>query len=563
MPSNKRKRFKGRPIDPALLGWATQVATVAEIDYSDLEEDDDDEDVAVLDEVDALAADFGTRRDAATGPRELRKHALANRDPADTAADRRLDKADTRQSVRARDQKSSQAAAAVDRPEGPGERAALYKIDAQRVAQRLAELDKLAVDVRMMAPTGLQGIDVLAKAYQAIEALANRFDPAAANAKEVREALQAHCAELEARALAIKAVLAAHPAPDAMLALGWPRRDDLPRCRQLATAMNEAIAATPPDAKAYAQALAGLQPLFEESQEEDAMAQEQAELLADLRDGLRLSGMGKGKFAEECQAFEKLVRQARDQRSTRKDLKALQTGLLACKHAFTTVRLTQLPLITPPTEFKFDKKTMTAVDAVIAYTGHVTESGTPFKKEKKALCTQLMDRIGKCQQTAYLSAKDLGVVFAETDDILEAIRNLPASLNQTGQAPKSMPKGTRKSKLPTLEKSVADTLPATERGTALTEAVREALKEPSWVDALIDFMAGRLALGRGDHIHLAGGGHTLIYEGDVVLGFMTLHLDRSNESQRQHNKILHRTTGASNVVDLAFHAGALKEVIPD
>lgn len=113
-----------------------------------------------------------------------------------------------------------------------------------------------------------------------------------------------------------------------------------------------------------------------------------------------------------------------------------------------------------------------------------------------------------------------------------------------------------RSGLPSITATAAAAL--TERAEMLLPAVKEALKTPEWLTAAADFAGGRLALGRPDHIHICGGGNTLIYKGKLIRGFMTEHLDSAASSQLKFNKIKGRDQG--DKVTVVVDAGNLKEV---
>lgn len=116
-------------------------------------------------------------------------------------------------------------------------------------------------------------------------------------------------------------------------------------------------------------------------------------------------------------------------------------------------------------------------------------------------------------------------------------------------------KGQRTS-LPVLKASVATGA----RAQMLPQAVKESQKSPEWKQVAVDFVMDRLALGRPDHIHICGGGNTLIYDGRLIRGYMTEHLDSRKESQLQANKIKGRDR--TNPVTVTVQSGVLYEVIP-
>lgn len=110
--------------------------------------------------------------------------------------------------------------------------------------------------------------------------------------------------------------------------------------------------------------------------------------------------------------------------------------------------------------------------------------------------------------------------------------------------------------LPVLKSSAA----TGHRAQMLLPAVKESQKSPEWKQAAVDFVEDRLALGRPDHIHICGGGNTLIYDGRLIRGFMTLHLDSRPESKQAANKIKGRPR--ESPVEVTVKGGILYEVIP-
>ncbi len=117
--------------------------------------------------------------------------------------------------------------------------------------------------------------------------------------------------------------------------------------------------------------------------------------------------------------------------------------------------------------------------------------------------------------------------------------------------------GKQRTSLPRITQTQAATLPMAEM---LVQAVREA-KTPEWKQAAVDFVLGNLALGRPDHIHICGGGNTLVYRDRLIRGFMTVHLDSSTASQSQFGRVLYRETAFP--VPVAVRGGVLHEVVPD
>jgi hypothetical protein len=121
-----------------------------------------------------------------------------------------------------------------------------------------------------------------------------------------------------------------------------------------------------------------------------------------------------------------------------------------------------------------------------------------------------------------------------------------------------MGRGQRTS-LPAIPEAQANLLGPGFNGEMVLQAVKEAKKTPEWMQAAVDFVLGNLALGRPDHIHICGGGNTLVYRNRLIRGYMTEHLDSRKESQAQFKKILYRET--NNPVRVAVRGNVLHEVV--
>jgi hypothetical protein len=141
--------------------------------------------------------------------------------------------------------------------------------------------------------------------------------------------------------------------------------------------------------------------------------------------------------------------------------------------------------------------------------------------------------------------KDVLALGGELEDATDGLRSGP-----------TLRRGQRTS-LPTVTATVAATLP--HRAQMLVAAVKDAKRSPEWTTAAEDFTRNTLATGRPDHIHICGGGNTLLYSGRLLLGFISVHLDSSQPSQRQANKVFSRDR--SNPVDVALQDDILKEVV--
>jgi len=154
---------------------------------------------------------------------------------------------------------------------------------------------------------------------------------------------------------------------------------------------------------------------------------------------------------------------------------------------------------------------------------------------------------------AYDNAAQALETFDEKDivDVGGNIQSAEESLPLTSRAGSN-----GRTSLPKVTRVAAATLPSCEM---LIPAVKESTKTPEWKQAAVDFTLGNLALGRPDHIHICGGGNTLVYRNRLIRGYMTVHLDSRPESQLQFNKILYRDQNKKVLV--AVQGGVLKEVI--
>jgi hypothetical protein len=179
--------------------------------------------------------------------------------------------------------------------------------------------------------------------------------------------------------------------------------------------------------------------------------------------------------------------------------------------------------------------------------------------------TPRMESIVKRGEAARgLTTKDdvgaLTLAVKQLKDLRKDVRELGVGLEDATDGLTSGPslrRGQRTS-LPTVTATVAAGVP--HRAQMLVAAVKDTKKSPAWMTAAEDFTRNTLATGRPDHIHICGGGNTLLYSGRLLLGFISVHLDSSQPSQRQANKVFGRDR--SNPVDVVLQGGVLKEVVP-
>lgn len=504
-----KKRFKGRPIDPALLGWGVQLATVARIDYSDLQEDEEE---GQLDEADELAIAFEDRLDS------------------------RQKKPDGGDKV-ARQQEENRQKEAQKQAE---------------LINKVTELEALALTTRMNAPAGLHGIEELAKDYRALEQLAQRTkgEPSYSKAAQhLREQIEA----FEDRANALNKMLLSRTGNQE--AVSWALGRDIEICRKALETANKALVANPPDTGAYSSALDVLEREYKVAMEEDNAASELAQLLAELR-GVATGGKHLAAYALAVQDAQLALDTARDQRKAKLEYASLQERISRCKIAYAQARMAQLAVTLP-----WVKPQQNVSDALLSIGSKLSDGGLPFLREKKANHKKLDERATQYQRPVVIARQSINMLEVQADQLIEETTALGGSLNADKVPPRTV--NNRKTKLPIIHASDAAKLASTAQGRILSEAIRQLLKESTWYTAAIEFIAGRLADGRGDHIHLAGGSHTIIYKGDILRGFMTVHLDSSKESQLQANRILYRSMGEDNVVDVAVDGGMLKEIVPD
>lgn len=313
-------------------------------------------------------------------------------------------------------------------------------------------------------------------------------------------------------------------------------------------------------------------------EEIDALFERMTRLGKQMQVPLRPTGIDKRTLSAGEAATDELARVLVPEQATLQNLDAL---LKAERQAY-TAEVERLEALRPAVEefLTAKERAQQAVQEIESLLGTIEYQKTLIKKDLEQARARLDRAVAEGNKVRRLTTPQAPAKLA---DVTESFRDLHQNLTRDEgrgkqgllvraqeAAERSKPAGKPKAATApsatargrtTLPKVVASAAPRNQ-AQMLEEAVKEAVKEPSWLQAAIDFTMNRLALGREDHIHLAGGSHTLIYRDRLIRGFMSVHLDTDNKTSiRENNKIRGRAT--SKPVDIASDGESLFEVIPN